>query len=208
MRLIRNTRQALALLALALGCAALSLSSACSREGAQAPGGLALAPVPQGGDFTLDSADGPVSSRDYRGKVIALYFGYTSCPDVCPTSLATLAEALAKLSPAELAGVQPLFVSVDPERDNVARLKEYALFFHPKLKGLTGTPQQLAAMAQAYGASYAKQDVKSEGGYVVDHSSFIYLVAADGRLAASLPHGSSPDAVATALRTQLAAQPR
>ena len=111
----------------------------CSRDTPPAPGGLTLAAPPSGGDFSLDSADGRIATQNFRGQVVALYFGYTYCPDVCPTSLAALGSALEKLTPAELAQVQPLFISVDPERDSVARLKDYAVFFHPKLKGLTGT---------------------------------------------------------------------
>lgn len=195
-----RTPSLLLLAALTLG---LPFLSACSRETPSAPGGLPLAAAPTGGDFTLKSADGAVSSRDYRGKVVALYFGYTYCPDVCPTSLAALAEALAKLTPAELAQTQPLFISVDPERDSVERLKDYAAFFHPRLKGLTGTPAELTALTQSYGASYARQEVKSEGGYVVDHSSAVYLIAPDGRLAAALPHGTAPDEMAAAIRRLL-----
>ncbi len=190
------------LLLLVATLAALAFAG-CSREAPPAPGGLTLAAPPKGGDFTLQTADGPLASQHYRGKVIALYFGYTYCPDVCPTSLAALGEALALLTPAELAQVQPLFISVDPERDALPRLKEYAAFFHPRMIGATGSPAEVAAVAGAYGASYARQDIKSEGGYVVDHSSFVYLIAPDGRLAASLPHGSTPEAIAAALRQLL-----
>lgn len=179
----------------------------CSRDTPPAPGGLTLAAPPSGGDFSLDSADGRIATQNFRGQVVALYFGYTYCPDVCPTSLAALGSALEKLTPVELAQVQPLFISVDPERDSVARLKDYAVFFHPKLQGLTGTPAEIAAIAHAYGASYSRQEVKSEGGYVVDHSSFVYLLAPDGRLAASLPHGTTPEDMAAAMR-RLLPQPK
>lgn len=190
---------------LLLAAALLGLA-ACQPQQSATPGGLTLASPPAGGDFTLGSADGPVASSAFRGQVVALYFGYTYCPDVCPTSLASLGAALEKLSPEELARTQPLFISVDPERDTPARLKEYAAFFHPRLLGLTGTPAEVAAAARAYGASYARQNVNSEGGYVVDHSSFIYLIAPDGRLAASLPHGTTPDDIAAAIRRLIAGQ--
>lgn len=162
--------------------------------------GLSLAAPPRGGDFTLLSAQGPVSTQAFRGKVVVVYFGYTYCPDICPTSLATLGAALGQLSPAELAQVQPLFVSVDPQRDTPARLKEYAAFFHPKLIGLTGSPQTLAAAAKAYGASYSFQPADARGNYVVDHSAFTYLVDTQGRLADTLPHGASPEDTAAAIR--------
>ncbi len=165
--------------------------------------GLPLAAPPRGGDFTLLSAQGPVSTQAFRGKVVVVYFGYTYCPDICPTSLATLGATLGQLSPAELAQVQPLFVSVDPQRDTPARLKEYAAFFHPKLIGLTGSPQTLAAAAKAYGASYSFQPPDARGNYVVDHSAFTYLVDPQGHLADTLPHGASPEDTAAAIRRLL-----
>lgn len=186
---------------LLLGLCLPPLLGSCSQE---TPGGLTLAQAPPGGDFTLHGASGPVSTRDYRGKVLALYFGYTHCPDVCPTSLATLGKALGLLDPAELARVQPLFISVDPERETLAGLADYAAFFHPGFKGLTGSPRELQAAAAAYGASYARQEVQSGGGYVVDHTSVVYLVAPDGHLAAALPHGTSAEEMARAIRGLMA----
>lgn len=171
--------------------------------GQRSGSGLPLAAPPRGGDFTLLSAQGPVSTQAFRGKVVVVYFGYTYCPDICPTSLATLGAALGQLSPAELAQVQPLFVSVDPQRDTPARLKEYAAFFHPKLIGLTGSPQTLAAAAKAYGASYSFQPPDARGNYVVDHSAFTYLVDTQGHLADTLPHGASPEDTAAAIRRLL-----
>lgn len=171
--------------------------------GQRSGSGLPLAAPPRGGDFTLLSAQGPVSTQAYRGKVVVVYFGYTYCPDICPTSLATLGAALGQLRPAEQAQVQPLFVSVDPQRDTPARLKEYAAFFHPKLIGLTGSPQTLAAAAKAYGASYSFQPPDARGNYVVDHSAFTYLVDTQGHLADTLPHGASPEDTAAAIRRLL-----
>ncbi|HJW03772.1 MAG TPA: SCO family protein [Azospira sp.] len=196
----------LSLLGLAVVAAALLLAYKTQEQARSTPG-IALADKPQGGDFTLQSAAGPLSSRAYRGQVLLIYFGYTYCPDICPTSLATAAAALESLSPAELGQVQGLFISVDPERDTPARLKDYAAFFHPKILGATGSVQEVAAVAQAYGASYARQEVKSEGGYVVDHSSSLYLVAPDGHLAAALPHGTPPADVAQAIRSLLPRSP-
>ncbi len=171
--------------------------------GQRSGSGLPLAAPPRGGDFTLLSAQGPVSTQAFRGKVVVVYFGYTYCPDICPTSLATLGAALGQLRPAELTQVQPLFVSVDPQRDTPARLKEYAAFFHPKLIGLTGSPQTLAAAAKAYGASYSFQPPDARGNYVVDHSAFTYLVDTQGHLADTLPHGASPEDTAAAIRRLL-----
>ncbi len=164
-------------------------------------------------DFTLQSADGPVRLADYRGQVVVVYFGYTFCPDVCPTSLATLGAALESLTPAEQARVQPLFISVDPARDTPEQLKSYSRFFHPRLRGLTGSPEAIAEVAKRYGVYYAVQKPAApaaapapgngrseDAGYSVDHTSVLYLIGSDGKLAAQLPHGTPPDAVAAALR--------
>ena len=165
---------------------------------------LPLAAMPEGGDFTLQSADGPVALRDFRGKVVLLYFGYTYCPDICPTSLAATAEALKELTPDELAQVVVILVSVDPKRDTPARLKEYARFFHPTIVGVTGTPEEIAAVAKRYGVFYAEQKVATAGdGYVVDHSADTYIVAADGKLAGKIAHATAPDQVAAIIRKYL-----
>lgn len=158
----------------------------------------------EGGDFTLQSADGPVALADFRGKVVLLYFGYTYCPDVCPTSLAATAAGLKQLKPEELARVATLFVSVDPERDTPERLKEYARFFHPSIVGMTGTPAEVAAAAKRYGVFYARQKVETAGGgYVVDHTSETYVIAPDGRLAGKLPHAAPPEQVVAEIRKNL-----
>lgn len=173
-------------------------------EQAHQPQSLASAPV--GGDFTLQSANGPVALRDLRGKVVLLYFGYTFCPDICPTSLAFTAQGLNLLSPDELAHTQVLFISVDPERDTLDKLKEYGAFFHPNIIGLTGTKQEIASVAKNYGASYGKQDTGSAGGYVVDHSAATYVVDGAGKLVASLQHGTPPAEVAQAIRAAMRAK--
>jgi len=153
-----------------------------------------------GGDFVLQGADGPVALTDYRGKVVLLYFGYTYCPDVCPTALTATAAALQQLTAAERAKVAALFISVDPERDTPAHLKEYAAFFDPAIVGATGSAEQIAAVARQYGVFYAKQKTATAGGYVVDHTSETYVVGPDGQLASRLPHGASPDRVVAEIR--------
>ena len=164
---------------------------------------LDAAQTPRGGDFRLESADGPVALSDFKGKVVALYFGYTFCPDVCPTSLVALSQAFAQLSPAELARVKGLFVTVDPDRDTLDILKVYVPYFHPALTGLRGTPEQIARTAAQYGARYMKQKANSDGQYPVDHSAFTYLIAPDGTLAASLPHGTPPPEIVDKIRALL-----
>lgn len=164
---------------------------------------VALADVPSGGDFTLDGPTGPVSLHDLAGKLVLLQFGYTYCPDICPTSLTILAQGLGRLTPQELARVQPIFVSVDPERDTVARLAEYTAFFHPGILGLTGPTARLQEVAGRYGAVFVRQENASAGGYVIDHTALTYLVDAQGRLVASLPHATPPEQLLAEIRKHL-----
>ena len=103
--------------------------------------------LPEGGDFTLQSVQGEVHLSDFRGKLVVLYFGYTSCPDICPTSMATLKGALNQMSATELQQVQGLLVSIDPARDTLAHVQEYAQYFHTNIRGITGSPEMLQAVA-------------------------------------------------------------
>ncbi len=167
-----------------------------------------MAPVTEpevtvGGDFTLQSADGPVSLKDFRGKVGMIYFGYTSCPDICPTSLTTMASAMKLLSPQERAQVYGIFISVDPARDTPANMKEYAAYFHPSFVGVTGTPQQIADIAAKYGVYYKKAEVEGAMGYAVDHSSTIYIVDQRGKVVDQIIHGASPESIAASIRKLL-----
>lgn len=165
---------------------------------------LPKARLAAGGDFTLQSAGGPVSLGDYRGRVVLVYFGYTYCPDICPTSLAATSEGIKQLTPEEQARVAMIFISVDPKRDTPARLKEYAEFFHPSIVGVTGTPEQIAEIARRYGVFYAEQKVDTAGdGYVVDHSADTYVIAPDGQLVGKIAHATPPDQVVVALRKYL-----
>ncbi len=161
----------------------------------------AIEEAPPGGDFTLQSADGPVSLKDLRGKVVLLYFGYTKCPDVCPTSLSFMTQALNEMTDEELEKVQSLFISVDPKRDTVESLKEYVSYFHSNFIGITGTEQEAADVAALYGAKYYEVELKGSAfGYSVNHSSVIYLITPDGELRFIFPHGTSPVVVLEAVR--------
>ncbi len=192
------------LLAIAVLLAALVLGLAFFWQPELPERPLPVAAAPAGGDFTLQSAGGPVALQDFRGKVVLVYFGYTYCPDICPTSLAATAEGLKLLSPEELARVAVIFVSVDPERDTPARLKEYGEFFHPAIIGVTGSVDEVAAIARRYGVFYARQPVATAGGgYVVDHTSDTYVVAPDGRLDGKIPHAAPPEQVAAEIRKRL-----
>jgi protein SCO1/2 len=166
---------------------------------------LALAAPPRGGDFTLASVDGPVSLADFRGKVVLLYFGYTWCPDICPTNLAMIGQALRQLTGAERDRVQVLFVSVDPERDDPARLAEYVGYFDPSMIGVTGDEAQVAAAAALYGAAYRRTEQPGSAmGYLVDHSASTYLIDRKGALRETLPHATPPGELLARLRGLLA----
>lgn len=172
---------------------------------AVAYGILRFAPRPaaMGGEFNLSSAEGPVTLRQLRGHVVLLYFGYMSCPDVCPTSLSVWKTALSSLRPDELARVRPLFVSVDPERDTAANLRTYGAFFHPSILGVTGTPAELSRVAAAYGAHYDKVISSSALTYTIDHTASTYVVGPDGRLTATVSHRAPADELVNAVRAAL-----
>lgn len=161
-------------------------------------------PLPVGGDFTLQAASGPVSLHDYSGRLVLIYFGYTFCPDICPTTLSAVLEARALLSPEERQKTALLFVSVDPQRDTPAHLKTYLEFFDPEFVGVTGSPAQIAEVAARYGVIYSVQAAQGENtNYAVDHSAETYLVGPDGSLRARLAHGTAPAAMAALMRQYL-----
>lgn len=144
-----------------------------------------------------------VDTRTLRGKVLLVFFGYTSCPDVCPTSLATGAQALNALSASERANTRMILISVDPARDTPAKLKNYAAFFHPEMIGVAGTLAETESVARSYGAGYIRQPSDVDGNYAVDHSANTYLVDADGKLTATIPTGAPTADVVAAIRKHL-----
>lgn len=156
-----------------------------------------------GGPFTLTDQDGrKVTDQDYAGRYRIIYFGFTHCPDVCPTDLAVIGQALRrfeKSDPARAARLTPIFVSVDPERDTPAVIKEYVAAFHPRLVGLTGTSAQLADMTRRYGAYSGKEAPTADGGYNVNHSRLALLIGPKGEPIALLPYEKGADAVAAEL---------
>ena len=168
--------------------------------------GLLSGRAPVGGPFELiDQTGHRRTDADFRGKLVVLYFGYTYCPDVCPTELQSISLALDKLGVAAEA-VQPLFVTVDPERDTPARLAEFVSSFHPRLIGLTGSPAEIRKTAIAYRTFFVKSDATAPGDYSVDHTGFIYLVGKDGHYLGFLPPGATPDEIADAIRARLGSE--
>jgi protein SCO1/2 len=156
-----------------------------------------------GGPFELvDQTGKTVTDADFKGKLMLVYFGYTYCPDACPTALGVMAAAIGKL---DVAGerVAPILISIDPERDTPAALKDYVGNFHPRLVGLTGSAEQVAKAAKAYRAFYQKQPGASGADYLMDHSTLIYLMGADGQLLTFFGPQVTPDEVAEALRKYL-----
>ena len=157
-----------------------------------------------GGPFKLVDHDGKArSARDFRGRNLLIYFGYTYCPDECPTALGDMARALDALG-ADAAKVQPLFITVDPARDTPARLKLYVANFHPRLVGLTGSEEAVTSAAKAYRGYFAKSSTEAAPGkYLMDHTSIIYLMGPDGRYLTHFTRGTSAETMAARIRENL-----
>jgi protein SCO1 len=191
-------RVALPLAAFLVGLAALGVAA-----------WLTLAPQPQqvagasvGGPFSLVDQDGkPVSDRTYRGAPKLVFFGFTHCPDVCPTALAQASEVLRALGP-KGDRLRFLFVTVDPERDTAPVLKDYLGSFDPRIVGLTGTPEQVAATVKAYRA-YARKVPLKDGDYTMEHTALVYLMDGDDRFVGSFNLARSPEAAAADLAKRL-----
>jgi protein SCO1/2 len=154
-----------------------------------------------GGPFTLEDGSGKaVTDRDFRGKYMLVYFGYTFCPDVCPTTLNAVADAMDKLGPAA-SHIQPLFITVDPKRDTPAVVKQYAAAFGPNIEGLTGTAEEIAQVAKGYRVYYAEHRTgPGPDDYSMDHSSVLYLMDPDGKFLAPLRADQSGDEIAANLK--------
>jgi protein SCO1/2 len=154
---------------------------------------------PVGGPFSLTGPEGQtVTDKDFAGKYLLVYFGYTSCPDMCPTGLQSMSRALDMVKTDE-DKVQPLFITVDPARDTPQRLKEYDAAFHPKIIGLTGTPEQVAAVAKKYQVYYERGEGDGED-YEMDHTSLIFLIDPQGHLVTTFDEEADPRLIATAMQ--------
>ena len=160
---------------------------------------------PVGGPFELIDHTGRTrTERDFRGKLMLIYFGFTYCPDVCPTDLQAIGLALDKLGK-DGDSVQPLFISVDPERDTPEHLAEYVRMFHPRLIGLTGSAEAVRKAADAYKVYYAKIPASQNASeYTVDHTAFIYLMDREGNYLGFFPPGTSAERMVEIIRPRLA----
>ncbi len=162
---------------------------------------------PVGGPFALIDHNGtPRTDQDFRGKLLLIYFGFTFCSDICPTELQAIGSALDQLGPAAEA-VQPLFITVDPEKDTPEQLKSYVALFHPRLVGLTGDPRAIKKVALAYKVYYAKTDPTRNGGTEVDHTGFIFLVGPDGKYLGFAPPGTTPARLTEMISNALGHEP-
>ena len=152
-----------------------------------------------GGPFTLTDQTGrKVSSSDFRGRYMLVYFGYSMCPDVCPTTLAVMADALGEIDPTARK-IVPVFITVDPERDTPAVVGRFAAAFDPRIVGLTGTPAQIEAVKKVYAVWAARGDTSPGGGYLVNHSRQVYLMDPSNKPLALVPADEGPEAVARSL---------
>ena len=155
-----------------------------------------------GGPFSLTDQNGhTVTDKDLRGRPFLVFFGFTHCPDVCPTALFEISEVLGKLGP-DAQKVSALFVTIDPERDTPAQMKDYLSSFNPRLVGLTGDPAAIAAVAKEYRV-YVKKVPLDSGDYTMDHTALVYLMDKDGRFVAPFNLKRSAEDAAADLRRHL-----
>jgi protein SCO1 len=178
-----------------------ALTASCSTgKPSNDPKTAPLAGASIGGTFTLTNQDGKsVSDRDFAGRFRLMYFGYTFCPDVCPTDVRNLMMGLRefeKRDPAAAARLQPIFVTVDPARDSPAVLKSFVTAFHPRLVGLTGTTEEIAAVAKRYAAVYQLEKPNETGAYLVDHSRTAVLFAPTGQPLMLVRQDGTPQEIA------------
>ncbi|QXM25905.1 SCO family protein [Elioraea tepida] len=188
------------LLLIGIGGAALWLRPAPESLGPTLPAGVAI-----GGPFSLiDETGAPVTEKTYRGRHMLIFFGFTYCPDVCPTELAKIAATLDLLGQ-DAQRLVPLFVSIDPERDTPEALARYTDLFHPAIIGLTGTEAEVAAAARAFRVYYNKVKTGPEpDAYTMDHSAFVYLMGPDGGFRQFFSPQATPEQMAAAIRSHLA----
>jgi protein SCO1 len=173
-------------------------------EAARFMNDLMTGKVPVGGPFTLTDQEGNRKSlADFRGKLVLLYFGYTYCPDVCPTDMLAMGQVIKSLG-REGGELQPVFVTLDPERDTREILRSYAPSFHPRFVALSGTEAEIRAVATAYKIFFEKVRLPGSSTYFIDHMAFIFLLDRNGKYIGSFPPGTSAERMAAMVRGRLA----
>ncbi len=177
---------------------ALGMLALCASAGSAATTGG------NGGDFTLNAPDGPLSLSDLRGKVVLIFFGYTSCPDVCPISLARIDACFSAMDEEELDRVRALFITLDPEHDTLERLEKYTNYFHPNIIGLRDDMEAIDAVTKQYGVKYSKDMMPDSAlGYSISHPTDILLLDAEGRIVEAIPHDTKPKYLLARIRDLL-----
>lgn len=158
-----------------------------------------------GGPFTLtDETGSALSNEDLKGRYMMVFFGYTYCPDVCPTTLTVMTQALDMLDPKVAEQVEPVFITIDPARDTSEALGAYSEHFHNKIHYLTGTPEQIADVAKAYRVFYQKVESEDFSDYLMDHSTITYVMGPDGRYVGHFGFDATPEDIAKDLTTRIA----
>ena len=176
------------------------------------PGEVTVDRSARGAFDLVDPSGRRITEGNFSGKFMLVFFGYTSCPDVCPTDLQVAGAAIDALGPGG-EQVQPIFITLDPERDTAEVMAAYVRHFHPRFLGLSGTPEQIALAAQTYGVIYVmappRRDSNGSGKpfYLIDHSALLYLLGPDGRFVAAFPHGTGVRQLAAGIAKQLSDTP-
>lgn len=199
----KKKSQALPLTILAVSALILGIVAANFLQSQKKTAPAAITSI--GGNFTLQSNKGPVSLTDLKGKVVPLYFGYASCPDVCPTSLGQLASAIRQLPEEQQKQIQPVFISVDPGRDDVDKLAQYTDAFYPGMLGLTDKKEMIDKVTWNYRSMYKIVPMEDSAmGYSVDHSSTIYVIGKNGIIQSLAQHGTTTPELVEKLKSALA----
>lgn len=195
------SRQKLIFALVVLVIAAITGAGALWFTGSLRQGPIGSGTALVGGPFTLTDQDGKrVTDQDFRGKYMLIFFGFTFCPDVCPSELQVMSAALDQMG-SEADKIQPIFITIDPARDTPEAMKVYVSNFHPRLIGLTGSEADIAAVAKAYRVYYAKaKGMENQSDYLMDHSTILYLMGPDGKFVKHFTYGTEAKGLAEALR--------
>ena len=187
----------------------LSLAAACAPAGdtaAPPTAAVELPVLPLGGDFTLVDQDArPFTLSSLKGKVVLIFFGYTMCPDACPTTLSKLSSAYSRLTPEERARVKAVYITIDPERDTPAVMKDHLTYFGVDAIGLSGTPEDTAKVARQFGAHFERTSDKTAAGYLMSHTVSVFGLDANGQTRVLIDYEASVDTVVKEIRALLAA---